>query len=183
MKKDLGRRTSALQELVDSLDILDSADFRDQVGTKNERKNSELCWRSRLPVKPSGFGAESFELIVLPLGDAPRLLRFMGQLEGMLHDDDTYGDILRSAHTWDHGTAVTIQMQPAKFSNLVLKMAIMPEVEKVAEEPGAISTLTILPQKSRAQLSSGISLSKRIRVTLKEPILARLEPELIPVLA
>ncbi len=143
MKMGLGRGTSALLGLANSLDILNPADFRDQVGTKNERKNSEICWRSRLPVKSSGFGAESFKLVVLPCGNAPRLLRFMGQLDGMLHDDDTYGDILRAAHTWESGAVITIQMQPTKFSNLVLKMAFILEVDKVAEglpARGAVSS-------------------------------------------
>ena len=166
MKKELGRRTSALLELADSLDILDSADFRDQVGTKNERKNSELCWRSRLPVKPSGFGAESFELVVLPCGDAPRLLRFMGQLDGMLHDDDSYGDILRTAHTWEGGAVITIQMQPTKFSNLVLKMALIPEVDKVAEGPPATGAVSSFLQRFGSLLMSAISAGRKICITL-----------------
>ena len=166
MNKDIGRRIQELLELADSLDILDSADFRDQVGTKNERKNSELCRRSRLPVKPSGFDAESFELIVLPLGDAPRLLRFMGQLEGMLHDDDTYGDILRTAHTWEGGAVITIQMQPTKFSNLVLKMALIPEVDKVAEGPPARGAVSSFVQRFGSLLMSAISASRKICITL-----------------
>ncbi len=166
MKKEPGRRTSALRELADSLDILNPADFRDQVGTKNERKNSELCWRSRLPVKPSGFDAESFELVVLPCGDAPRLLRFMGQLDGMLHDDDSYGDILRTAHTWEGGAVITIQLQPTKLSNLVLKMALIPEVDKVAEGPPETGAAFSFLQRFGNVLMSAISASKKICITL-----------------
>ena len=164
--KEVGKKTSALLELADSLDILDPADFRDQVGTKNERKNSELCWRSRLPVKPSGFDAESFELVVLPRGDAARLLRFMGQLDGMLRDDDTYGDILRTAHTWEGGAVITIQMQPTKFSNLVLKMALIPEVDKVAEEPPATGAGPSFLQRFGSLLMSAINASRKICITL-----------------
>ena len=187
MKRDLGRRAQLLGGLMDSLDIVDPADFSDQGDTTNnikgKRKNRQLCWKSRLPVKPVGFGSESFELVILSCGDASRLLRFMGQLDGMLHDSDSYGDILRIAHTCGGDTIVTIQMQPTKFSNLMLKMAIMPGVERVAKEPLATGTLAIIPQKSGAQLLSGISLSKRIHITLKEPILTRREQELVPVLA
>ena len=107
----------------------------------------------------------------------------MGQLDGVLHDPDSYGDILRIAHTCGRDTIVTIQTQPTKFSNVMLKMAIMPGVERVAEGPRTTDTLAILPHKSGTQLLAGISLSKRIHVTLKEPILARREPELVPVLA
>jgi len=187
MKRDLVRRTQVLRGLEDSLDILDPADFSDQLDTTNiirsKRENRELCWRSRSPVKPVGFGSESFELGILWCGDASRLLRFMGQLDGMLHDSDSYGDILRIAHTCGRDTIVTIQMQPTKFSNLMLKMAIMPGVERVAKGPLATGTLAIIPRKSGAQLLSGISLSKRIHITLKEPILTRREQELVPVLA
>ena len=187
MKKDLVRRTQVLRGLEDSLDILDPVDFSDQGDTtnniKSKRKNRELCWGSRSPVKPVGFGRESFELVILWCDDASRLLRFMGQLDEMLQYPDSYGDILRIAHTWSRGTVVTIQMQPTKFSNLMLKMAIMPGVERVAKGPLATGTLAIIPQKSGAQLLSGISLSKRIHITLKEPILAKREQELVPVLA
>ncbi len=187
MKKDLGRRTQLLRGLMDSPDILDPADFSDQGDTtnniKSKRKNRELCWRSRSSVKPVGFGSESFELVILSCGDASRLLRFMDQLDGMLHDSDSYGDILRIAYTCGRDTIVTIQMQPTKFSNLMLKMAIMPGVERVAKGPLATGILAIIPQKSGAQLLSGISLSKRIHVTLEEPILARREQELVPALA
>ena len=187
MKKDLGRRAQLLEGLMDSLDIVDPADFSDQGDTtnniKSKRKNRQLCWRSRSSVKPVSFGSESFELGIPSCNDASRLLRFMGQLDGMLHDSDSYGDILRIAHTCGRDTIITIQMQPAKFSNLMLKMAIMPGVERLAKEPWTTGTLTIIPQKSEAQLLSGISLSKRIHITLKEPILARQEQELVPALA
>ena len=187
MKKDLVRRTQVLRGLEDSPDILDPADFSDQGDTtnniKSKRKNRELCWRSRSPVKPVGFGSESFELGILWCDDASRLLRFMGQLDGMLHDSDSYGDILRIAYTCGRDTIVTIQMQPTKFSNLMLKMAIMPGVERVAKGPLATGTLAIIPQKSGAQLLSGINLSKRVRISLKETEVARQEPELVPVLA
>ena len=187
MKKNLGRRAQLLEGLMDSLDIVDPADFSDQGDTTNnikgKRKNRQLCWRSRSPVKPVGFGSESFELVILWCSDASRLLRFMGQLDGMLHDPDSYGDILRIAHTCGRDAIVTIQMQPAKFSNLMLKMAIMPGVERLTKEPCATGTLAILPQKSGAQLLSGIGLSKRVHITLKEPILARQEQELVPALA
>ena len=187
MKKDLVRRTQVLRGLEGSLDILDPADFSDQGDTtnniKSKRKNRKLCWRSRSLVKPVGFGSESFKLALLWCGDASRLLRFMGQLDGMLHDSDSYGDILRIAHTCGRDTIVTIQMQPTKFSNLMLKMAIMPGVERVAKGPLATGTLAIIPQKSGARLLSGISLSKRIRVSLKEIDVARREQELVPVLA
>ena len=187
MKNDLGRRARLIGGLMDSLDIVDPADFSDQGDTtnniKSKRKNRELCWRSRSPVKPVGFGSESFELVILWCDDASRLLRFMGQLDGMLHDSDSYGDILRIAHTCGRDTIVTIQIQPTKFSNLMLKMAIMPGVERVAKGPLATGTLAILPQKSGAQLLSGISFSKRVRVSLKETEVARQEPELVPVLA
>ncbi len=188
MKRDLGRRAQLLEGLMDSLDIVDPADFSDQGDTtnniKSKRENRELCWRSRSPVKPVGFGSESFELGILWCDDASRLLRFMGQLDGMLNDHDSYGDILRIAHTCGRDTIFTIQMQPAKFSNLMLKMAIIPGVERVATKgPLATGTLAILPQKSGAQLLSGISLSERIHITLKEPILTRREQELVPVLA
>ena len=186
MKKNNGKKSN-LQQLADALDLMDPKDLSDQSDTtpiiKNKRENRELCWRSRAPVKPVGFGSESFELVVLPCGDATRLLRFMGQLDGMLHDPDSYGDILRTAHTWDRGTVVTIQMQPTKLSNLAIKLAILPEVEKVEDELSARSIFSSTTKKFRGLPASSIRPSKRIHVTLKEPILARQEPELVPVLA
>ena len=126
--KEIGRKTQALRGLAGSLDIIDSKEFSEPE-IKDRRENKEACWRSRLPVKSLGLPEAAVELVVLPCDGTYQLLRFMGQLDGMLHDPNSYGDILRTAHTWGCGTVIMIQMQPTKLSNLAIKLAIMPEVE------------------------------------------------------
>jgi len=186
MEKDLGRRSQALRELADSLDIIgpEGPDgLSASLETKNRRKNREVSWRSRLPVKPLGLLNESVELVVLPRGSTSQLLRFMGQLDERLLDTDNYGSILRTAYSSDGSITITILMESTKLSNLVIKLDIMPEVEKVEEELPARTIFSSTTEKFRGLPPSSIRPSKRIHVTLKEPILAWQELELVPVLA
>ena len=183
MKKDLGRKTSALRELTDLLDITSSDELMASLETKNRRENREVCWRSRLPVKPLGLLDESVDLVVLPRGNTSHLLRFMGQLDERLLDVDNYGSILRTAYSSDGSIVITILMEPGKLSNLVIKLVIMSEVEKVEEELPERGIFASTTGKSRGLPAVSTRPSKRIYATLQEPILARQEPELVPVSA
>ena len=73
--QDLGRRAQALRGLIGSVDIAGSARVSTSLGMRNERKNTELCWRSRLPAKPVGLGDESVELVIPLCDDARQLLK------------------------------------------------------------------------------------------------------------
>ena len=180
--KKIDRKTQALRELIDTLDIIDSKELSEPE-TKDRRENREVSWRSRLPVRPLGLLNEAVELVVLPYDGTSQLLRFMGQLDTTLLDADNYGTILRTAYSWDGSVAITILMEPTKLSNLAIKLAILPEVEKVEDELSARSIFSSTTEKFRGLPASSIRPSKRIHVTLKESILARQEPELVPVLA
>jgi len=180
--KEIGRKTQALRGLADSLDIIYSKELSEPE-TKDRRENREVSWRSRLPMRPLGLLNEAVELVVLPRDGTSQLLRFMGQLDERLLDPDNYGTILRTAYSWDGSVAIAILMEPTKLSNLVIKLAILPEVEKVEDELSARSIFSSTTKKFRGLPASSIRPSKRIHVTLKEPVLARQEPELVPVLA
>ena len=78
---------------------------------------------------------------------------------------------------------ITILMDSAKMNNLAMKLAIMPEVDKAEEELPEIGILPGYAKKFKALSASTIKPSKRFSITLREPILARQELELVPVLA
>ena len=187
MNKDLNLKTQVLRDIAGSIDIMNPADFSSQdditSSIKSKRINREIYWRSQSAVKPIGLDSESFELAILSCGDVSSLLRFMGQLDGMLNDPDSYGDILRTAHTRDCGTIVTIQMQPAKIGNLMLKFANLPEVEKVEQEPVAIGVSSGSAGESARLPISSSEPDKRIYITLKEADFVMREQVLVPVLA
>ena len=186
MEKNNGKKSN-LQQLADALDLMDPKDLSGQSDTtpimKNKRENWVLTRNIPSPVRPASYDAESFELMVLPCGDTSEIFKFVGHLDMMLHDVDSYGDILHTSFNSGCSVTVTMQISPTKFNNLVLKLAIMPEVEKVAEELPARSIFSSTTEKFRGLPASSIKPSKRTYVTLKEPILAWQEPELIPVLA
>ena len=167
MKGKTGLRPRVLRELADSIDIMNPADFSSQDDTtsniKIKKANRELYWRNQSPAKPMSTGNESFEIAIISCGATFPMLRFMGQLDGMLNDTDSYGDILRTAYTSNRGTVITIQIQPSKLGNLMNKIAAMPEVAKVEKEP--------------------VATSAKICISLREPNFAIQEPELTPVLA
>ena len=168
MKKELGGRSQTLQGLADSLDILGPAGLSEPLETENERKNRELCWRSRLPVKPGSGIDNSVDVVVLPGNNEPRLLlRFMGQLYEGLHDQENYSMILHAACSSVGQALVTILIQPTKLGNLVIKLANMPEVEEVREEPPASAILSSFPVKFACLPMSSIGTNKRLVVTLQ----------------
>jgi hypothetical protein len=183
MGKRFTQRTQGLQGLANSLDTVSSEGLSASLETRNRRENRRVSWRSRLPVKPLGLLDESIELVVLPRGDTSQLLRFMGQLDERLLDADNYGSILRTVYLWDGSIIITILMESTKIGNLVVKLSIMPEVEKVEEELPAGSILSGTAEKSMGLSVSGVRSGKRICVTLKEPVPVRRERELVPALA
>ncbi len=119
----------------------------------------------------NGLVEEVVELVVPPPANAARLLRFMCELGEILHNDFT--SIICTVGSWDCGTVITIQSRPATFSSLLIKLANMPEVEKVEEEPLTRGAFSSFPRKFGLLPRLSISPSKRIRVTLKEAGMAR----------
>jgi len=169
MNKDIGRRIQELLELADSLDM------------ENERKNRELCWRSRLPVKPAGLVDESVELVIPPSADAARLLRFMCRVEKSLHDNyDDYAGIMHTVGSCDRGVIITVSLGSIALSSLLEQLGNMPEVERVEEESLARDAFSSRGRKLGVLLNSSISPSKRFCITLKETSMTR--PELATVL-
>jgi len=169
MKKDLCRRTKASRELSDSL------------VRKNEPERTEVYWRNQSLGQRGDPGEVEAELVIPRPNNADMLLRFMGKLEQTLHYN--YASIKRMVPSWDWSTVITILLWSPTLTNLLDKIGNMPDVEMVEEEPLGDGALSGFPRKFRLLPRSNISVSKRIRVTLKETDVARQEPELIPVLA
>ena len=88
------------------------------------------------------------ELAILPPSNAARLLRFICQLEDLLHDNSA--GIVSMVGSWDRGLVIKVKLEPTTASSLPIKLSDMPEVEKVEE-----------------QALAGFAL-KRFSITLKE---------------
>ncbi len=179
MKKNNGKKSN-LQQLADALDLMDPKDLSDQSDTtpimKNKRENLVLTRNIPSPVRPASYDAESFELMVLPCGDASQLLRFMAHLDMMLHDADSYGDILRTSFNSGCSVTVTMQISPTKFNNLVLKLSalsgvekiILSGVEEITEELQATGTLMGRDQKSKVSVLSSVNSDRSFQVLMKK---------------
>lgn len=115
----------------------------------------------------------AIELVVPPPADAAGLLRFMCQLAEILHED--FASIICTVGSWDRGTVVTIRPQPTTVVSLPIRLANLPEVEKVEEESLAGGIFPSFPKKLWFLPKLGISPGKRIRVTLKETSTTREE--------
>ena len=152
--QDLGRSTRALRELAGLVDIVGALNIAGPGGIstslamQDERKNRELCWRSRLLAKPVSLVDELVELVLPPCDNARRLLELMGRLENRLHEDDSYGSIMRTAYLRDGGITIKTLMQPTKFSSLVIKLANMSEGERVEEGSQVTGAFSSFPNKS-----------------------------------
>jgi len=179
MKKNNGKKSN-LQQLADALDIMDPKDFSDELDTtktiKNKRGNREIIRRSQSSVRPASYDAESFELMVLPCGDTSEIFKLMGYLDMMLHDADSYGDILHTSFNSDCSVTVTMQISPTKFKNLVLKLSalsgvekiILSGVEEITEELEATGTLMGRDQKPKVKVLSSVDSDRRFQVLMKE---------------
>ncbi len=107
---------------------------------------------------------EAVELVIPPPSNVTQLLRFMCQLGEIL---DNSASIQWEAVSRDRDTVITILTQPATSSSLLIKLANMPEVDKVEELAG--DAFSSLPKRFGFLLKLGIiSPSKRFRVTLEE---------------
>lgn len=85
---------------------------------------------------------------------------------------------MSTAGSWDWGAAILVQ--PTTLVNLLERLENMPEVEKVEEEPTAKGDFSSFPKKFRVLSRANISLSKRLRLTLKESSMAKQEPVTVP---
>ncbi len=176
-------RNNSLQELVDVLTSPGLSGNSDTLVDKNELKKTQVYRRSWSSENLGGSVEEVINLVI-STDNTPRLLRFTGQLEEALHDQDTYGSIMHMAPFCERNIAITIMAQPVKIDSLVDKLRNMPEVEKVEVELLTDTAISGFPQRFGFLMRLGTSPSKKVCVTLKEPVLAEKKPEseLVPVL-
>lgn len=184
--KGIGRKTQVLRELADTIDIIRSKELSEP--ETKDRKESREVWRiSRLSVKSSDSLNEAVELVVLPYsntrGNTPRLLSFLGQLYTIFLDANTYGSILYTTYSWAGSMVIGVLMDSAKINNLAMKLAIMPEVDKIEKELPKANILSGSANESRALHASTIKSGERFSITLREAALAEQESEPVPVFA
>ena len=116
---------------------------------------------------------EAVELVAPPSTTIPWLLRFMVQLEQILRDDDSRGSMLSTVRSWDCGTIITVLLEPTQVGNLVIKLAYMPDVEKVEEDSLATGAFSSFADRHRVLPTSSIDPSKRFYLILEETKVAR----------
>lgn len=150
----------------DIIIITDSLDYRSEAmkagAASYLRKNitdEELTQSIRQVYWDREEAGEAIELVISPLSNSAQLFRYMCQLEELLHDHPAI--ITSTIGSWDRGPVITVQLEPATASSLLIKLASMPEVEKVEEQPLAGGAFA-------RDLKLRIRPSKRFSVTLKE---------------
>jgi len=122
------------------------------------------------PLKECGHPVdETIELVIPPSADAAQLLRFMCQLEEILHDDSTsFANIIYTVGSWNCSTVISLRIQHDASFSLPIMLTNMPDVEKVEEEPLVRDVPPSVLKKFGFLSKSNISPSKTICVTLKE---------------
>jgi hypothetical protein len=91
-------------------------------------------WISRLPQDKTSNSRMTVELLVETRGGAAQLVRFVHQLDEIIHEGaDYYGGILRTASLLDGITSITIMLEPGRLGELMISIAVLPEVEKVED--------------------------------------------------
>lgn len=131
---------------------------------------------NRCPVQMidgSGTMLEEVQLVVKPPVDLASLMKFTNQVEEMLHDN--YAGIVHIVGSWDRGTVIKIRLRPTTLATLRHKLANMPDVITVEEEPEAEVCFSGLLKNLGGLRRSSTNPSKRICVTLKGTGMAREE--------
>ncbi len=176
----------------DVIMLAESMDYRDealQAGAANyllkgitrealAQAIREVYHSERSPAEHNSFLEKAVQLIVPPSTNATQLLRFICQLEERLNEDTNSPKCATIANTIgsrEYGTVITIMVRSTVLANLLERLENMPEVEEVKEESTANSAFFSLPKKSRVLSRTSFSPSKRIRITLREPDMARQE--------
>jgi len=162
--REVDRRTQVLTELSGSLG------FSDMVVKTNELKKTRPYWRNQ-PLGDRKALDEEVVDVVIPPHNVAIQFRFITQLEKILDDYNSHGNIIRIVPSWDRGTVIAISMRPSKLNSLLDKLGNMPEVEKAEEIENELSgqpAVPIFSKRFELLTRSGIKPSKKVRVTLKE---------------
>ena len=110
------------------------------------------------------------QLIIHPNTNIPWLFRFIDQLNGILFHDDIRGTIVRIVPCFNRSTSITLMLQTLNISNLVMKLAFMPNVTKVVEDSPSTLGFSCLPKRIRLLIDSSITLSKTLHLILEDAL-------------
>jgi hypothetical protein len=180
--KDQNGRNDSLRQIVDILTNSASSGHSDTRVEKSGLNRTQAYRRRWAPENPGSPVEEAISLFI-SAGSDPRPLRFIGQVEEILHAHDTYGTIVNMAPFCGGRVVISIMARPVKINNLIDKLQSMPEVEKVDVEPLADDAVPDLPRKFGFLARLGASPSKKVSVILREPVPAERKLEPVPVLA
>ena len=157
--EDLNRKTQELQKVKVKEDIKVMGDYASVEKAFSEKKCDDLV-------------REGVELVIPPPPSAASLVRFMCQLGKRLNNDNgsyNCASIVHTVGSWNRGAVISLTLRATTLVALLKRLEIMPEVEKVEEEPLlAGDDLSSFHKKFGFLSSSNISHSNRVRVTLKE---------------
>ncbi len=133
----------------------------------------EVYWSKYPPGEGKDFTREAVELVIPapPQAEAAQLLRFLCQLEEILNDN--YNSIMRVVGSWDEGATIALTLQPNTLAGLLGKLANMPNIKTIKEEPLVKRTISNLANKFGVLLKLGTNPSRRIRITLRKTEMAR----------
>jgi len=87
--REVDKRTQILRELTGSLGLSDTT------VKHNELKKTRPYWSNQRPGDQKPLGQETVDLVISPDADVPSLFRFIVQLEKVLDDYGTHGNITR----------------------------------------------------------------------------------------
>lgn len=117
----------------------------------------------RLLQKQGDTMPEEIQMVMPPPVDANQLIKFVSRVEEMLHSR-----MLQMVGSWKGDTAITIALpKPVALEDILNKLAAMPEVGTIGEEPPAGGAPPSLFKKVAAMPRLKAKIRKTIFVTLK----------------
>jgi hypothetical protein len=136
----------------------------------NTKKSHSTNWFCRLLQNNTDVSVMVFELVIETNGNTSKYGEFLKQLDDMIHDDaDNFGGILSTSDLWEGIVLVSIILEPGRLGELMIRLAVMPGVERVeeglvsdGESKDTMGVDTPFPVNSRAK--------NRIRVVMEKPV-------------
>ena len=119
--------------------------------------------------EPSVSYKKIVDLIIISPNDANMPLNLVSQLQEVLDDGESRGNIIRTFYPSLKIIAVTVEVEENQFGNLMIKLAYLSEVERLDGEIKAQEEFSSSPAKYVGSTKSDIEPTEKIYIILKEP--------------
>ena len=174
LNRDYENKTQGFSGMAGAQDIVLASEALNSIEIQNAMRNRDIVRQSQYLKHQHGAREDSINLIISHGGNIQPLLGFVGELDKTLTENDSFGNITKTAYS-GNDAVVTIDMQPSKFNSFIHKLNELTRVDTVEELPQEVR---IYPREASIRQQSFIEPLKNIRLSLTGAVLSK-QPVLV----